>query len=452
MSGDEKIHINYVGSLANNGTYTLVDGNDAVGSALYDKDENSLISDNSFSIDTKVQLSGNDLIVSADRTAGGAYESKDLYVEKSETKGHFSNNAAKVIAKISGDGKQYDDMVEVVQKLEIDSFGYGDTKEKLAVQVKKLAPIVNNSIAQTSMNSSILVSDTISNRISDIRGISAGDETLDNSVWAKLITSTGTQSSVGMYDGYETKANGLSFGYDKLISDDLLVGVSLGLVQSDTTQLDFRNGDISDTTSYQASIYASKTFDKLYIDGILSYGMNSTSGKRATAIDRVASYDVDSAQYGLKIETGYNFNYKDVKITPYASINYNIMTQDAYKETGAGALNLDVNAVDLARGSAGLGVKTSTDIELFDTTVTPELRVGYNQYFGDTTVETVAKFEQGDSFITPSAEMMKSTYVIGTGVKTNATDNLTLSLDGNYKSSDNGYESIDLQMAIRYKF
>ncbi len=453
VTGNEKFHINYVGSLSDTGTYTLIDAETITGN-YFQKEigANQLVTDNSFSIDTKVYTENNKVVVAADRTNGGAYEAKELYVVKSDTSGHFSNNAAKALANISAQGNQHDDMVEVIQKFELDSFGYGDTKEKLAKQVKKLAPIANNSLSQASLSASDIVIDTIGSRIDTVRGMSAGDDTLDKSIWGKVMSSTATQDQLDMYNGYELSSNGLSFGLDKIIKDNTIIGASLGYLATDVTQSNPGNNDQSDVKSVQASIYGSHVFGEYSVEGQLGYAMHSTTGHRETAIDRTANYDIDAKQIQLNVTGAYNYNYNDIKITPSASLNYSMFNQDAYTETGAGALNLSVESESLTRGSFGIGTKIEKDITISKGTYTPQLRVGIDKYFGDNGVATVSKFEQGASFTTESPDMMSIMYTVGAGIKTKVTDTVSISLDTNFKQSDTSYSNMDLQLSTEIKF
>ena len=458
MSGSEKVHINYVGSLANNGTYTLISDTGTTGTGTYSHvDGDGKVTDNSFAIDTKIDKTAgiSDLILRADRTAGGNYSADQLYVQKSDTNGHFSNNAAVALAGISANGSQTDDMIEVIQKLELDSFGYGNSKENLAVQVQKLAPIVNTSFAQTSISATKLVTDTVGSRLSDTRGLSSGDAIVDKGVWAKVIGSTASQDKVGQFDGYSLSSGGVVFGIDKELQNNTIIGLAAGYTNTKTEQDDFRDGDSSTTDSYQLSLYASKTFDKAYIDGALSYTKHNTDGTRSSAIGREASYDVDANQLSAKINGGYNFLFENkVTLTPFASLEYSNIKQDSYKEEGAGAISLSVDDVTVNRGAAGLGVKISKEIKTEDNVVyIPEFKLGANKYFGDDDVEVTAQFDQGNKFVTKGAEMSDMMYNAGLGLKTKFTEDTSVSLSTDYERSNDGdFQGVNGQLTFRMQF
>lgn len=468
MSGSERININYVGSLSNNGAYTLIHAEkDNV--ANYNQREtnlNSLVTDNSYSIDTKVvevidnknTLSTSDdtsdLVAYADRTANGSYSADKLYVEKSETSGHFSNSAAEALAGISGAGVQTGDMIQVIQKLELDSYGYGNNQQNLAVQVQKLAPIVNTSFAETAIGATKLVTDTVGTRLSDVRGLSSGEAVKDKGVWGKVTGSLASQDKVGQYDGYSLSSGGVVFGIDKELNNGLIIELAAGYTNTKTEQDDFRSGDSATTDSYQASLYASKTYNNIYVDGSLSYTNHNTEGTRSTAIDRKASYNVDANQLSAKVNGGYNFALQNkVTLTPFASLEYSTIKQDSYKESGAGAINLSVDDVTVNRGGAGLGVKISKEIKTDKNVYIPEFKLGVNKYFGDDSVEVKAQFEQGDKFVTKGAEMTDLVYNAGLGLKTKFTENTSVGLTTDYeRSSDGDFQGVNGQLTFRMQF
>lgn len=468
MTGDEQVHINYVGSLASNGTYVLVDSATATGtySAIETGNVTDNVTDNSSIIDTVVRQATaqdvtdliadtqGDLIVIADRTMGGTITTDELYVAKSDTEGHFSNNASKILSTIASDGSQAGDMIEVIQKLELDSFGYGNTAEKLATQVKKLAPIVNTSSIQTYTGATNLVTNTISNRIANVSGLSSGEKVLDKGFWIKATGSKATQDQDGQYDGYTVNSYGSAFGFDKESSNGLIIGLAGGYTYSDTEQDDFRDGTESTTKSYQISAYASKTFDNFYVDGSLSYTRHDTNGSRETAIDRTASYDTNSNQYSININGGYNFITNYAVITPHATLGYSHINQDAYEETGADALNLEVDELKINRGNAGIGVKVATTFENNSVKFTPSLNLGAKKYFGDDSVEVTARFAGGgDKFVTTGAELNDVIYNAGLGLESEISENTTISVNADYeRNSDNTFDGINGQVTLKIKF
>jgi len=466
MSGDEKIQVNYVGSLKEAAQYSLIEAISSTGS--YDGSEtNDLVSDNSFVIDTEVNLTNNDLVVSADRTGGGAYKANELYIQKSQTQGDISNNAAKSLAQITATGSQTGDMVEVIQKMEIDSYGYGDTQANLATQVKKLAPIVNASISQTSIASNTLTMNTVSSRIADLRGdsiilpsagqigLSSGDEMVKNGAWVKAIASTAKQNQDGMYDGYKTLSSGLAIGIDHKYSNGLVTGLALGYTRTNIDQQDFRTGDTANTNSYNVIIYAAKDFKNTYVEGGLSYAHHDTESDRATSVGRNAQADIGANQYTAHASAGYRFNINDsATITPFLGLDYTYLDQNAYTETGAGAINLDVSGLSTSQTTLGGGLRIGTVMNNSFATLHPEVKLAAYNIFGGDDTDVVAQYVGGgERFITPGNDINSLMYNVGLGLKAQVSESASLGITVDYDRSSNGlFKSYSGQLIGRIEF
>lgn len=441
MTGDEKVHINYVGSLKQAGTYTLIDADPLGGTQSDLGDETGTkVSDNSFVIDTSIAQVATgpnvgDLVVTADRTGGATYAADQLYAEKSNTVGHFANNAASVLAGIAASGAQSGDMVQVIQKLEIDSFGYGNTAENLATQVKRLAPVVNNSLSQSAFAASALPTTTIGNRMANLRGdlamsaadgagtgLSAGNDTLKNGVWVKLMGGVGDQDARKGYDGYKTNTWGLIVGADKKVSDKALLGVAISGAMTNIDQQDFRAGDKTKMNTYQLSAYGSYDItNRLYIDGSIAVGKVDYDGDRQTAIGRTASANYSGSYESVNLGAGYRINMGDKKVlTPMIAANYTALHNDAYTEKGADALNLSVDKQNLDRTRAGIGLRFTNQLETAGGTIyRPEISAMVSHDFGSVVQNTTASYAgdtSGTTFVTPNNNAERDAITVGAGV------------------------------------
>jgi len=482
MDGDEHVHINYVGSLANSGSYTVVNaagGTTANGTVntvvagAYNQNENGNISDNSFSIDTRVATNTTgDFIAYADRSgvaSGTAYAANQNYVQKSDTVGHFSNNAAVVLGGIAATGNQTGDMVQVIQKMDIDSFGFGNNQANLEVQAKRLAPTANASLSQSAISANTLTLNTVSNRIADLRGdsvilpragvtgMSAGDETTAvKGVWAKVIAATATQEKDGMYDGYKTRSTGLAMGIDReFTSKKIVAGLAFGYTNTDINQQDFRSGDTADTDSFNLVAYASKNFERAYVEGVLSYAKHNTDSTRATAVGRTATADIDADQYTAHISGGYRFNIKDsATVTPFLTLDYTHLAQDGYTETGADAINLKVDEMSTNRTTVGGGLRVGTTVEKGSAILRPELKLAAYHISGGSNTDITAQYVGGgEKFVTPGTDLSSMMYNVGLGLKAETSKSTSLGVSIDYdRSSDGLFEGYTGQLVARYEF
>lgn len=416
MLGTEKVYVNYVGSLAQAGTYALITSVSGTAANL-GNETGAKVSDNSFSIDTSVAQSSNgSLILTADRTAGATYAANQNYIQKAGTMGDYSNNAGMMLGGIAAAGSQTGDMVQVIQKLELDSFGFGNTAANLATQVKRLAPVANASLSQTSYATAGLSLNAVGVRMAALRGdtklassdavtgLSAGDAVASNGFWVKALGSSNSQDKQGAYDGYSSKITGVTAGLDNRVNSDFVLGAALGLTKADINQADFRTGDTSRINNTQLMGYVTYSLtNELYLDGALSFARNDYTGIRATAVGRTASSAFNGNQLGARLGLGYGIDLgSKLKLTPMASVDYSRLTQDAYTETGAGAINLAVDAQSTHNTRLGLGARLSNEWTEGSTTYRPEVALNWSQNSNSISNDVNATFVGGGvGFVTP---------------------------------------------------
>jgi uncharacterized protein with beta-barrel porin domain len=424
MNDNEKVNISLLGSLRNGASQTLI--NVASGST---GSQTATVTDNSYTIDTVLSRVGGDLVVTASRDA-------NTYVTKSDTDGHFSNNAAIRLATLGAAGTNYTaDMQTVLNKLDIDQHGYGNNEANLAKEVKRLAPVVNNSLSQSAFGASALPTTTIGNRMANLRGdlvmsaadgagtgLSAGNDTLKNGVWVKLMGGVGDQDARKGYDGYKTNTWGLIVGADKKVSDKALLGVAISGAMTNIDQQDFRAGDKTKMNNYQVSAYGSYDItDRLYIDGSIAVGKVDYDSDRKTAIGRTASANYSGSYESVNLGAGYRINMGDKKVlTPMIAANYTALHNDAYTEKGADALNLSVDKQNLDRTRAGLGLRFTNQLETAGGTIyRPEVTAMFSHDFGSVVQNTTASYvgdTSGTTFVTPNNNAERDAITVGAGV------------------------------------
>lgn len=480
MTGAEKVQVNYVGSLANAGAYTLIATGSGAGAFDLGNETAGKVSDNSFSIDTSVRQATaadvtalratrvSDLIVVADRTAGATYAANQNYIQKAGTVGDYTNNAGIVLGGIAAAGTQTGDMVKVIQMLEIDSFGYGNSAANLATQVKRLAPVANASVTRSALAASGLSLNALGVRMSALRGgtqvssndavqsgLSSGDAVINSGVWLKALGSTTSQNKQDAYDGYSAKLSGLAVGADKQVSSDLVLGLALGLTRADVDQEDFRSGDTTRINNTQLMGYG--TYDitpALYVEGALSYARNTYANKRAAAVGRTATADFNGTQLGARIGLGYGIDLGNkTKITPMASVDFTHLNQDAYTETGAGAINLNVASQSANNTRFGLGARLTRDYDAGTTTYRPEVSLNWYQDSNAANNDVVSSFVGGgSSFVTPGASSSNRSSV-NVGLALTVVSNKTTSIQVRYDlDKSSGYTAQTGSLVARWEY
>lgn len=426
MSGSEKIGVTYLGSAKNGAKMNLISAASANGSgsaSFVVTDNSSLVMASTVSkVPVAVGLSTAGLELTVSRTD---------YDTAAGTASHFSSAAAKVLSARAATGTNYSsDMQSVFNKLDLNQWGYGDTQAHLATQVKRLAPIANGSAEQAALGASTVALNAVGERLSVLRGDSKMAGTDGNgrllgseqTGWVKLLGGTSTVNSIGQYDGFKTNSSGLAVGADTKIENGVL-GAMFSYANTSITQQDFRSGEAAQMGSNTLAVYGTQEYGEAYVDAALAHTSHSLDSNRRTAIDRVANAKVDFSQSSLKLGAGYRFAIdgdSNSVLTPMVTLQSDRLKQDAYAESGAGALALNVDGRDTNRTRISLGLRYNTSFVSSGTTFYPEFMVAANRNNGMRNTDVVASFA-GDlsaaKFTTPGVELPRTSYTLGAGLR-----------------------------------
>lgn len=416
MNGNENVNIALLGSLNNGQTHTLINVGSATGA------QTGTATDNSYVIDSVLSRVNGDLVVTFTRDA-------QSYVTKSATAGHFSQAAATRLGTLAEAGGDYSaDMQRVINKLDLDQWGYGNNQANLATQVKRLAPVSNGSITLSALDAGVLALNTMGNRMASLRadnsllGVAGAEAEGRDGQWIKLVGNNSKQSAQGAYDGYSARTSGLVWGADTRVNKDTLLGLGLSVTNTSVDQQDFRVGQGSTIRSHELAGYGAYQFNQnIYGEASLSYAHHSITGNRLSAIDRMAKADYDANQLTARLGLGYRFVLAEKQtLTPMLNLESSRLRSDAYTETGADALNLKVNAHTLSRNRSSLGLRYLSESKTDAGTVfRPEFTAEVysdNKGMSQNVTAAFAGDLTGATFTTNGVETARSGYKLSAGV------------------------------------
>jgi len=375
MTGSEKVNLSFLGSVKNGQTHTLVDVDNstpATGSQA------ATLKDNSYVIDTALTRVNGDLVVTASRGATTDL-ANNVYINLSNTSGHFSNPAALRLGTLAAAGATYgSDMQTALNMLDIDQWGYGNNQANLAVQAKRLAPIANNSIGLSMFRTTAMVSDNIGQRMHEMRISEQAKPYDEKGFWIRSMYQQGKQNALGAYDGFDSKISGFTMGIDARPNRESILGAALSYSNTKVEQRDFRAGDQATANAWHLSLYGAYDFTpELFVDGTLTASTASLDSARTTAVGRTAKADTDVNQLTGKINLGYRFKLPNsaASITPMLSYESGSMKQDAYSESGAGDIGLSTPSQRFNWNRAGVGLRLATTTMWGGMVAKPELTV-----------------------------------------------------------------------------
>ncbi len=246
-------------------------------------------------------------------------------------------------------------------------------------------------------------------------------------LWGKVFGIFSDQGSRNNVSGYRSTAGGITFGADTAIDNWSRLGGAFSYTNTSARG----SGDTANINSFQGSVYGTHHVGQLYYQGVTALAYNSYNNDRTLFDGSVANGKYGGWQYTAKGGAGYNIDVKGgLKVTPFASMQYSLLTQDSYDETGsAAALHVHNNNINILQ--SGLGSRLAYPILDGDVTYNPHLSAGwYYDLIGNDAVETTDTFAgTAGSFVANGTRLPRNSFKAGAGADLIAKNNVTLSLD-----------------------
>ncbi|MGK9168498.1 autotransporter outer membrane beta-barrel domain-containing protein [Inquilinus limosus] len=255
--------------------------------------------------------------------------------------------------------------------------------------------------------------------------------------WVAGLGSFGRLSGDGDRHDVDFDIVGVAAGFEHRLDDALAAGGALAFSTSgfNTRKL---SGD-GDLSTVSLGLYASYSPDAWYVDGALGYAHGWGSVSRTISfpgIDRFAAADADSNLFLFGIEAGYRLSLGDsTDLTPFAAFQAIVVGQDEITESGAGAVNLEIDGrtVTSAQGMLGAELAHRLDIGLA-APLGLSLRAAWSHDVADTERSFDGRFEGSDAaFTVTGARAPRDLAVIGIGATLTAEAvSLFLRYDGSF--------------------
>ncbi len=332
---------------------------------------------------------------------------------------------------------------------------------KFRTAFASLSPAVYESATATTFNVTNQYSQTLLKRMhstrSHIENADTGlaySQTERHAVWMDGFGHWARQDSQGSFPGYDYRLAGVAVGADRLMEDDLLVGVSYGQSNAD---IDMDNnlgkGDIE---SYFGSLYGSYFTDRMYVDATVSYGRQRYVNTRRIEIGTlsgVAHSNHYGDLYSAHVETGWNLSLRKWTLQPFAALRYAFLDEESYDESGVDGINLHVEERKTDTLVSDLGLRFSYPFQKGAWLCIPEVSVAWDHNFDLDDRRIVAAFDGSPTttFVTEGRDIDRDGVVLGAGLTAIRKNNVSLSVSytGELRSH---YEAHALTGGIRYEF
>lgn len=213
-------------------------------------------------------------------------------------------------------------------------------------------------------------------------------------VWFSPYGAIGTVYGSAATHSLSYSLGGFAAGGDVRVAQDLVIGGALSYANTAVSTSIPASGT-SEAVSLAA--YASYAPGAWYVDGALGYAHYWGNLSRTIAfpgILRTAQGNPTANQFLGSIESGLGFSMNPrLTLTPFARVEVTAASQNAFTETGAGAINLSAAAQNTTGVRSILGVEFSGSVAVAESqNLLLALRVGWAHDYADLTGKLTANF------------------------------------------------------------
>lgn len=226
----------------------------------------------------------------------------------------------------------------------------------------------------------------------------------------------GDVSGNGNAQGLGYGVGGTTFGIDRYLGAGTIAGVAGGYAGSSVNT--DNNLQSARVNAYQGALYLSHLGERFYAFGILSGGANEYRTTRVLPGALTASAKFDGYEFSNYLETGLNWRAGAWNLQPSTGLQYILLHQDAFTETGAGGAGLSAtgNGEDSLRPN--LGLRLSRLYNVGGMSIIPDLHARYAYELLSCNRLVTANFAGlvGNSFTTAGNQLGRNFGQYGLGV------------------------------------
>ena len=276
----------------------------------------------------------------------------------------------------------------------------------------------------------------------------------NNGFWLRGYGGAGRLDGDANAPGAKYNFGGTLFGYDRKVSQGAIVGVFGGYAEPRYHQDVAASSAYSKT--YQLGGYGRFSSGAWHVDGVASYARNSTDTSRSVtvgALNRVASGSYKGDTVAVHLETGYAIKTSGFEVQPLAALSWVRQTQNAYSETGAGALSLVLPDQNQQSLRSSIGVRSLHPFQVGGTHAVFEARAAWSHEFS--TTRNVSARLAGDPassvFNISGPSQQRDSAVVGVGLAAQASRDLRFYADLSGEFNGRGRAGT-LSVGLRYQW
>jgi outer membrane autotransporter protein len=321
----------------------------------------------------------------------------------------------------------------------------------LSTAISQTLPVLTGAASQATYAAQRALQQAVTGRLDQFYSLNAG-VAAERNVWLKPTGGIAEQSGRDGALGYRASGGGLVGGIDGAISPRATLGGVFAYSRQAITGSEDAVANRLSIDSYQFGLYGAYALrPDTEVDFQLDGGINDNNENRSlTFMNRAAqaSYRSYAGHAGLAfkklipIQPGFT-------LLPSLRLDYGQIRADAYREGGAGGLNLNVDTQVYRELMVTAGLKGAVQIANH-AWLTADAGVGYNM-LNERLRISAAFAGGGDSFVTSGLGLSPWLYSVGVGLVAAQNDQLDLSVRYGLQATPSGFLQQAGSVVLRMK-
>ena len=288
----------------------------------------------------------------------------------------------------------------------------------------------------------------------DLTGMLPGRDEDRWGIFAKGNAVSGDQRDTPDQMGYSFTSAGVTMGMDYRLTSNLVAGLLFGYTGS-RADVD-NNGSKMKMDGYTFGAYGTWYSGRFFVDGQASYGWAGYKNTRRIVfpgLDRTASSSPGGSQFTLYGGTGYELSSGRWTVVPNLSLQYINLGIDSYTESGAGALNLDVDRQKTESLQGNFGGRLYYTWETAKSVIMPGISAAYGHEFMRGSREITSRLAQGSSpFSIDTVSPDRNFLLCGAGVSMFMRNGASFHMGYDVQIGENKYMVQSINGVVRISF
>lgn len=324
--------------------------------------------------------------------------------------------------------------------------------DQVPAAMAQLVPVMTGAGSQAGVSALRSMNKIVQSRVESNQGLSSGNPASERYLWVRAFGSSGDQTSQDVVAGFRSQTAGVVLGGDKPINDKVRAGFAFTYARTDIDSRGSAAPNSLDVNTYELVHYGSYNIDPLTdINYQIDAGYNSVKGvRRILFMGQQAHSDFNSVNLHGSVGIGRTWVVSpQSSMTPSLRVDYTHMKTDGYTETGAGALNLQVDDSTFKELMLTADIKGSHALSEH-TKLVGNVSAGYD-FLDKDSVTTSAFVGGGSVFETKGLDSSPWLYRAGLGLLHDDNDK-EYSVRYDLERRTSGYTNQTLSARVRWAF